>query len=185
MCFSLSGCFAPNKYYAVLTLSEKTYTLEFIGEMRIMAYYTQAMQDASVNKTMAVEQILSEFTRVITERQPKVFELRPVAPEIFQTKFTYASPYTYPEAAGLFNFHKDGDTLTVTSRHISLKEKELLHKYNIPSQGTLCIKTHGKILENNAMSPANLLQQCSTWHMENLDESVKMVIRFANSHNVN
>ncbi len=150
-----------------------------------MAYYTPAMQDASVNKEMALEQILTEFKRVIGERKPTTFELRSVAPERFQTKFSYTSPYGYPEASGLFNFHIDDKTLTVTSRHINAEEQALLQKYSIPSKGTLCIKTYGRVLESNAHAPTNILQQCSTWHMENLDENVKMVIRFANSLEVN
>ncbi len=174
----------PDKYYAVLTLTEKQYILDFIGEMRIMALYTDAGQDASVDREHAQEQILGEFSRVINERKPERFELRVVDNALFQTRFTYASPYAYPEASGLFNFHVQDNILTVTSRHISPEERTLLEKNNIPSSGTLCIKTYGKILENNAHKPANLLQQCSTWDMKNLDESVKMVIRFANSLDV-
>ncbi len=184
LCFSLSGCFVPHKYYAVLTLTEKQYFFDFIGEMRIMALYTDAGKDASVDKKHAQQQILSEFSRVIQERNPSRFELRVVEDTVFQTRYTYASPYTYPEASGLFNFHLQDNILTVTSRHISPEERKLLQKNNIPSSGTLCIKTYGKIIENNAHKPANILQQCSTWDMENLDESVKMVIRFANSLDV-
>ncbi len=174
----------PNRYYATLTLSEQSYTFNFIGEMYMAALYTPALLDPSVDKTLAPKQILSEFKRVIKERKPTHFEVRSIEPSLFQTKFSYTSPYTYPEASGLFNFHKEDNILTVTSRHLSAEDKELLRKYNIPSSGTICIKAYGNIIENNAHEPANILQQCSTWNMKNLDESVKMIIRFPKSLDV-
>ncbi len=181
LCTLLSGCFVPNKYYAVLTLTDKQYILDFIGEMHIMALHSPDGTDPSVDRKAAQQQILSEFSRVIKEREPTRFELRDVADALFQTKFTYASPYNYPEASGLFTFHVDGHRLTVTSRKIGPEERKLIQEKAIPSEGTLCIKTYGKIIESNAHQKANILQQCSTWHMKNLDDGVKMVIEFPNS----
>ncbi len=180
-CLCLSGCFVPDKYYAVLTLTDKNYYFNFIGEMHMMALYTPEGQDAAVDKKQAEQQILSEFSRVIKERKPAKFELQPLENALFRTKFEYTSPYAHPEATGLFHFHVEENVLTVTSRHMSEAEKALIHKNDLPSKGTLCIKTYGKILESNAHKPANILQQCSIWNLENLDHGVKMVIRFSKS----
>ncbi len=185
LCFFLSGCFAPDKYYAVLTLTDKHYIMDFIGEMRMMALYTPQGTDPSVDKMQAQKQILGEFSRVIQEREPSRFEVRMADDALFQTRFTYTSPYAYPEASGLFNFHISENILTVTSRNISPEERKLIQENAIPSQGTLCIKTYGKIIQNNAHEPANILQQCSTWYLKNLDEGVKMIIAFPKSLEVN
>ncbi len=178
---TFTGCFVPNKYLATLTLTEKNYAFEFIGEMRMAGLYSKKVQDDPAwDKQKLAQQILGEFTRVLRERMPDIFELRSVTPDLFQTKFTYTSPYALPEAVGLFNFHIEGKRLTITSRHINAEEHAMLKKYEIPSQGTLCIKTFGKVVQSNAHSPANILQQCSTWHMKNLDEGIKMIIDFPN-----
>ncbi len=175
----LTACFVPHKYIATLTLSEKYYTFEFIGEMQMMYMYDATLRkDAGIDMEKAAEQVLSEFERVITERKPNVFELRSKTATTFQTKFSYTSSYDLPEATGLFHLHKEGNTLTLTSRKISAEEYNILKENQIPSKGILCVKNYGKILESNAHAPANLLQQCSTWKFENLDERVKMIIQF-------
>ncbi len=177
----LFSCFIPNKYIATLTLSEKMYTFEFIGELHMAALHSKkVIDDPSWDKNKLAEQIINEFSRVIKERNPIIFELNFIEPDIIQTKFTYSSPYNHPEATGLFHFKKDGKRLEVNSRYINEEEYEFLQKINIPSQGSLCIKTFGKIIHNNAHEPSNILQQCSTWRMKKLDESIKMVIDFSN-----
>ncbi len=164
---------------ATLTLTEKNYVFEFIGEMRMAGLYSKkVLDDPAWDKEELSKQIFSEFKRVMQERNPQIFDVRTVATDVFQTKFQYTSPYSLPEATGIFNFHIEGKRLIVTSRHITTEERVSLQKYEIPSQGTLCIKTFGKIVQSNAHSPANILQQCSTWYMKNLDEGIKMVIDF-------
>ncbi len=180
LCFLLSSCFVPNKYIATLTLSEEHYTFEFIGEMQMMYMYDATIsKDATFDQAKAAKQVLSEFKRLMAERKPQIFEIRTKTPTIFQTKFSYTSDYSAPEVTGLFNIQKKDNILTVSSRNISPEEHEILKKHKIPSKGTLCIKTFGKIVENNAHEPTNILQLCSTWHLKNLDESVKMVIDFS------
>ncbi len=145
----------------------------------MMYMYDAALRkDAGIDMQKAAGQVLSEFKRVMQERKPSVFELRSKTATIFQTKFSYTSSYEHPEVTGLFNIQKKGNVLTLTSRHISSEEYNILKKDNIPSKGVLCIKSFGNIVESNAHSPANILQQCSTWKLENLDEGVKMIIHF-------
>ncbi len=178
-CIYLTACFVPNKYIATLSLSEDAYTFEFIGEMRMMYMYdTSLSNDAGIDMEKAAEQVLSEFKRLMQERKPHIFELRKKTATIFQTKFSYTSPYEFPEVTGLFHIHKQGNVLTLTSRRISKEEHNILKKDNIPSKGVLCVKSFGKILQSNAHSPSNILQQCSTWKLENLDEGIKMIIHF-------
>ncbi len=182
LCFLLTGCLVPDKYQATLEVSNKAYSLEFIGEMRIMVLYTDDYKSGSLNLSPHAEplhkQVVTEFQRVIKERSNARIEVEQKEPVLFRTAFAYTSPYDYPEASGLFNFNIEDSVLTITSRHISPEDKTLLAKHNIPSQGTLCIKTLGEIIESNAQIHSNAFNRCNTWTMKNLDEGIKMVIKF-------
>ncbi len=184
----LTSCLVPDKYNAILEVSNKAYSFEFIGEMRIMVLYTDDYKSGSLNFSPHAKplqnQVVDEFERVIKERKNARIETRHDEPTVFQTSFAYTSTYNYPEASGLFNFEINDRILTIRSRHINNEDMALLAKYNIPSQGNLCIKTTGQVLESNATTPANAFNRCNTWELKKLDEGVKMVIKFHDSINL-
>ncbi len=181
-CFLLSSCLVPDKYNAILEVSNKAYSFEFIGEMRIMLLYTDDYKSGSLNFAPHAEplqnQVVDQFKRVIKERENARIETKHDEPTIFQTSFGYSSVYDYPEASGLFNFEINNNILTIRSRHINPEDRELLLAHNIPSRGKLCIKTTGQVLESNATTHANAFNRCNTWELKNLDEGVKMIIKF-------
>ena len=175
----LAGCFVPNKYRATLSVSQPAYSFEFIGEMHIMAAYTDTYKKSVDDPRMLAHKVVNEFERVIKERQQASVETKLVSPTLFQTKFLYVSPYTLPEATGMFKMKVEGDTLTVTSRPLSEKDREMLRLNNIESRGQLCIKSFGTVLESNAHRGATLLDRCNIWNLDNLDEPVRLVVRFS------
>ena len=175
----LAGCFVPNRYKATLSVSQPAYSFDFIGEMHMMAAYTDTYKKAVDDPRILAQKIVSEFERVIKERQQASIETRIVSPTVFQTKFLYVSPYTQPEATGMFQMKVEGDTLTVTSRPLTEKDREMLRLNNIESRGTLCIKSFGTVLESNAQRAANLVDRCNVWNLDSLDEPVKLVVRFS------
>lgn len=175
----LCACFVPNRYKATLSVSQPAYSFSFIGELHIMAAYTESYRKSVDDPRILAQKVVSEFERVIKERQQSTIETRIVSPVLFQTKFLYVSPYTQPEATGMFKMEVKGDTLTVTSRALTEKDKETLRLNNIESRGTLCIKSFGTVLETNAHVTANLLNRCNTWDLDNLDEPVRLVVRFS------
>lgn len=79
----------------------------------------------------------------------------------------------------MFQMTVKGDTLTVTSRPLSAKDKEMLRLNNITSRGQLCIKAFGTVLETNARRTATLLDRCNAWDLDNLDEPVRLVVKFS------
>ena len=175
----LAGCFVPDRYKATLSLSQPAYSFDFIGEMHIMAAYTDTYRKAVDDPRILGQKVVAEFERVIKERQQASIETRIVSPTLFQTKFLYVSPYTQPEATGMFQMKVEGDTLTVTSRPLSEKDREMLRLNNITSRGSLCIKAFGTVLESNAQRSANLIDRCHMWDLNNLDEPVKLVVKFS------
>ncbi len=189
LCVLLNACLVPNKYNAVLDVSSNSYNFEFIGELRMMLLYTDDYKSGSLNLAPSAEplnkQIINEFKRVISERSLSFIEVEQHEPTVFRTSFAYTSSYAYPEASGLFNFKIEKNILTITSRHMNEGDRALIEKYNIPSRGTLCIRTLGKVLESNAQTSANAFNRCNTWNMENLDEGVRMVIEFKAPLNIN
>lgn len=180
VCLTLGACLVPDRYKATLSLSNNAYSLDFIGEMHIMAAYTDLYNKSGSNDPKQVaQQVVREFERVIKERQQAQVETRLVSPVLFQTSFLYVSPYTQPEATGMFQMHAEGDTLTVTSRPLSAKDRETLRLNNITSRGHLCIKAFGTVLESNAQRSATLLDRCNVWDLDNLDEPVRLVVKFS------
>lgn len=177
--FSLCACFVPNRYKATLSVSQPAYSFDFIGELHIMAAYSDTYNKSVDDPRMLAQKVVSEFERVIKERQQASVETRIVSPRLFQAKFLYVSPYTQPEATGMFKMKVEGDTLTVTSRPLSEKDREMLRLNNIESRGRLCIKSFGTVLESNAHRSANLIDRCNVWDLDNLDEPVRLVVRFS------
>ncbi len=182
ICLLLSSCLVPDKYTAILEVSSNAYSFEFIGEMRIMVLYTDDYKSGSLNFSPHAEplqnQVVDQFKRVIKERDNSRIEVKHVEPTVFQTSFAYSSIYDHPEASGLFNFEVKDNVLTIRSRNINPEDRVLLREHNIPSRGKLCIKTTGQVLESNATTHANAFNRCNTWELKNLDEGVKMVIKF-------
>ncbi len=181
----ISSCLVPDKFTAILEVSNKAYSLEFIGELRIMVLYTDDYKSGSLNFSPHAQplqtQVVNEFERVIKERSKSRIEILHDTPEVFKTTFAYTSSYEHPEASGLFNFTISDNILTIRSRHISPEDRKLLQKHNIPSQGSLCIKTTGQVIESNASIAANAFNRCNTWELKNLDDGVEMVIKFHDS----
>ena len=179
-CCLLAGCLVPDRYKATLSLSNNAYSLDFIGEMHIMAAYTDLFNKGGHNDPEQVAaQVVREFERVIRERQQASVETRLVSPRLFQASFLYVSPYSQPEATGMFQMQVSGDTLTLTSRPLSAKDKEVIRLNNITSRGQLCIKAFGTVLESNAQRSATLLDRCNVWDLDGLDEPVRMVVKFS------
>lgn len=179
-CLLLAGCLVPDKYQAILSVSNPGYSLEYIGEMHMAAAYSETYRKSIDNDPKKLAQtVMREFARVIQERPQGQVEIQPVSDTTFRTKFSYISPYTLQEATGLFKLTADGDTLTVTSRPLTAKDKEFLRLNNITSKGKLCIKSFGTVLETNAHRTATLLNRCNEWDLENLDTPVRLVVKFS------
>ncbi|MDE7063981.1 MAG: hypothetical protein K2O70_00705 [Desulfovibrionaceae bacterium] len=180
LCLLLAGCLVPDKYHAVLSLSNPGYSLEYIGEMHMAAAYSETYRrsiDSDPQKLART--VMREFARVVRERPQGQVEIQPVSDTTFRTKFSYVSPYNLPEASGMFKLSVDGDTLTVVSRPMSAKDKEFLRLNDITSKGKLCIKAFGTVLETNAQRTATILNRCNEWDMDNLDTPIKLVVKFS------
>lgn len=177
--FLLKACLVPDTYYAALSLSNGAYSYDYVGDIHMTAVHMPEYIDrAGGNKDGLAKYIVKEFIRVIKERPQSSIKTAMMSPTVFKTQFLYVSPYAYPEATGMFKFKIDGDTLTVTSRAISVSDIEFLEKNNIPSKGLLCIKAFGTVLETNADRTATILNPCNEWDMQNLERSVKLVVKF-------
>jgi hypothetical protein len=179
LCLSaLSGCLVPDRYIATLSLSNTGYSFEFIGKMHMAASYSETYKRGADNPQQLAKAIITEFERVIKERPQSGVETQPLSAHAFGTKFLYVSPYSLPEATGMFAFTVDGDTLTAISRPVSSGDMDFLKEHKITSQGTLCVKAFGSVLESNADKSATLLNRCNEWNMDGLERSVKIVVRF-------
>lgn len=171
------GCFVPNRYTAILSLSNQAYSFTYIGEMTMMATYSP--QYADYEPWALARKIVEEFSRVIKERSQVKLETRLISPHVFQTNFLYVSNYDKPEACGLFNISINGNVLTVTSRAISQQEHEMIRLNNVPSEGKLCIKAFGTVLESNAHKAATIFDRCNTWNLKDLNEPIRLVVRYS------
>lgn len=179
LCVFLAGCLVPDRYTATLTLTNYGYTIDFIGEMHIVPAYTKQFHEPGETPPQFARRVLAELTHAIKARARSKIESRIASDTVLQISFEYASPYSQPEAAGLFQMQAEGNTVTLTSRPLSLKEKEMLRLYNIPSRGKLCVKAFGQVLTSNAQQGANMFSRCNTWELHNLDEQVQMVVKFS------
>ena len=180
LCLLAAGCLVPDKYHAVLSVSNPGYSLEYIGEMHMVAAYSETYRRSIDNDPKKLARtVMSEFARVIKERPQGQVEIQPASDNTFRTKFSYVSPYNLPEASGMFKLSVDGDTLTVVSRPLSAKDKEFLRLNDITSKGKLCIKAFGTVLETNAQRTATMLNRCNEWDLENLETPVKLVVKFS------
>ena len=175
----LSACLVPDKYLANLSVSNNGYSLEFIGKMHMAASFSNTYKQGAESPRQLAEAIIKEFERVIRERPQSKIETQLLSEHSFATKFSYISPYAYPEATGMFIFNIEGDTLTVTSRPISSKDMEFLKETKLSSEGTLCIKAFGTVLETNAEKSATLLNRCNEWKLKDLEHPIKLVVRFS------
>lgn len=175
----LSACLVPDKYYATLSLSNHAYSFDYVGDIHIAAAYSDIHQKSAGNDPQKLAQsIVQEFTKFIKERSQASVKTALMSPTTFKTQFLYVSPYSQPEVTGMFSFTVKGDTLTVVSRHLSTKDKEFLRLNEITSQGTLCIKAFGTVLESNAHKAGTLLNRCNEWNLEDLENPVRIVIKF-------
>jgi len=183
--FLLNGCLVPDNYYALLSLSNGAYSYDYVGDIHMTAAHSQKyIEKAGGDKKRLAEYMVSEFSRVIKERPQGRIKAVIMSPSVFRTQFLYVSFYTYPEATGMFNFEIDGRILTVTSRNISASDKAFLKRFNITSNGLLCIKTFGTVLESNADRSATIFNLCHEWDMKNLDRQVRIVVEFAKPINI-
>ena len=178
-CLCLSSCLVPDKYLATLSVSNNGYSLEFIGKMHMAASFSDTYKRGAESPEQLAQGIIKEFERVIRERPQSKVETQLLSEHSFATKFSYISPYAYPEATGMFIFSIDGDTLTIASRPISSKDMAFLKETKVTSDGTLCIKAFGTVLETNAEKTATLLNRCYEWKLKDLDHPVKLVVRFS------
>jgi len=178
-CLALSGCLVPDKYIATLSLSNSSYSLEFIGKMHMAASYSDTYKQGVDNPQQLAASIMREFERVIQERPQGKVETMFLDDHSFGTKFLYISPYYLQEATGMFAFTVSGDTLTVISRPISTNDMELLKQNNLTSKGSLCIKAFGTVLESNADRNATLIDMCNRWELNDLERPIKLVVRFS------
>lgn len=180
LCGALQACLVPDKYYATLSLSNHAYSFDYVGDIHMAAAYSEMYKKGAGNdpKKLA-ESVMAEFVRVIKERQQASVKIALLSPTTFKTQFLYVSPYTQPEATGMFTFTAQGDTLTVVSRPLSTKDREFLRLNNITSQGTLCIKAFGTVLESNAQKSASMLNRCNEWQLDDLENPVRIVIKYS------
>jgi hypothetical protein len=142
------------------------------------ASYSDTYKRGADNPRQLAQAIIAEFERVIKERPQSSVETQPLSEHSFGAKFLYVSPYSLPEATGMFAFTVNDDTLTVVSRPISSTDMQFLKENGIPSQGTLCVKAFGSVLESNADTSATLLNRCNEWNLDGLERPVKIVVRF-------
>lgn len=180
LCGLLQACLVPDKYYATLSLSNHAYSYDYVGDIHMAAAYSEMYKKSAGNdpKKLA-ESVMGEFVRVIKERQQASVKTAMLSPTTFRTQFLYVSPYTQPEATGMFAFSAEGDTLTVVSRPLSTKDREFLRHNNITSQGTLCIKAFGTVLESNAQKSATMLNRCNEWQLDDLETPIRLVVKFS------
>ena len=178
-CLALCGCLVPDKYIATLSLSNSSYSLDFIGKMHMAASYSDTYKQGVDNPQQLAASIMREFERVIQERPQGKVETMFLDDHSFGTKFLYISPYYLQEATGMFAFTVSGDTLTVISRPISTNDMELLKQNNLTSKGSLCIKAFGTVLESNADRNATLIDMCNRWELNDLERPIKLVVRFS------
>ncbi len=174
----LYGCLVPDRYIATLSLSNNAYSFEFIGKLHMAASYSETYKRGAENPKQLAGAIMKEFERVVKERPQSSVEIQPLDDHSFGAKFIYVSPYSLPEATGMFAFTVDGDILTVISRPVSTSDLQFLKENKITSQGTLCIKAFGTVLESNADKKATLLNRCNEWNMTDAGREVKIVVRF-------
>lgn len=179
VCSVLAACFVPDRYQATLLLTNTLYTFDFIGELHIVPAYTGQFQEPNSTPVDFAHKVLAELNRVIKERPNATVESRLASDKVLQIHFSYSSPYSQPEATGLFQMRVEGDIVTLTSRPLSHKDKELLRLYTIPSRGKLCVKAFGQVLESNAQRSANLLSRCHEWELDGVDEPIRLVIKFS------
>lgn len=181
-CCLLQACLVPDKYYATLSLSNHAYSFDYVGDIHMAAAYSETHKKTAGNDPQKLaEAVMREFVRVIKERQQSSIKVALLSPSTFKTQFLYVSPYTMPEATGMFSFEAKGDTLTVVSRPLSTKDREFLRLNGITSQGTLCIKAFGTVLESNAHQAATMLNRCNEWKLDDLETPIRMVIKYPQS----
>lgn len=170
----------PDKYYATLSLSNHAYSYDYVGDIHMAAAYSETHKRSAGNDPQKLaEAVMREFARVIKERQQASIKIAPLSPTTFKTQFLYVSPYTLPEATGMFSFDVKGDTLTVVSRPLSATDLDFLQQNGISSQGTLCIKAFGTVLESNADHAATMLNRCNEWKLDDLERPIRIVIKFS------
>lgn len=179
-CCLLQACLIPDKYYATLSLSNHAYSFDYVGDIHMAAAYSETHKQSAGNDPQKLaEAVMREFVRVIKERQQSSIKVALLSPSTFKTQFLYVSPYTMPEATGMFTFDVKGDTLTVVSRPLSTKDREFLRLNDISSQGTLCIKAFGTVIESNAQHSATMLNRCNEWKLDDLETPIRIVIKYS------
>lgn len=180
LCCLLQACLVPDKYYATLSLSNHAYSFDYVGDIHMAAAYSETHKQSAGNDPQKLaEGVMREFVRVIKERQQSSIKVALLSPTTFKTQFLYVSPYTMPEATGMFSFTAEGDTLTVVSRPLSTRDREFLRLNDISSQGTLCIKAFGTVIESNAQQSATMLNRCNEWKLDNLETPIRIVIKYS------
>lgn len=180
LCLLLQACLIPDKYYATLSLSNHAYSYDYVGDIHMAAAYSDLYKKGAGNDPQKLaDSVMTEFVRVIKERQQSSIKTAMLSPTTFKTQFLYVSPYTQPEATGMFTFSAQGDTLTVVSRPLSAKDREFLRLNHITSQGTLCIKAFGTVLESNAQKSASMLNRCNEWQLTDLETPIRIVVKFS------
>lgn len=180
LCCLLQACLVPDNYYATLSLSNHAYSFDYVGDIHMAAAYSETHKQSAGNDPQKLaEGVMREFVRVIKERQQSSIKIALLSPTTFKTQFLYVSPYTMPEATGMFSFTAEGDTLTVVSRPLSTRDREFLRLNDISSQGTLCIKAFGTVIESNAQQAATMLNRCNEWKLDNLETPIRIVIKYS------
>ncbi|MEG2173499.1 MAG: hypothetical protein RRY29_09605 [Desulfovibrionaceae bacterium] len=178
-CCLLQGCLVPDKYYATLSLSNHAYSYDYVGDIHMAAAYSDTyLRQVDNDPQKLADRVLKEFVRVIRERQQSSVKVALLSPTTFKTQFLYVSSYAMPEATGMFTFSIAGDTLTVVSRPLSTSDREFLRLNDISSQGTLCIKAFGTVIESNAHKAATMLNRCNEWNLTDLESPIRMVIKY-------